>query len=133
MKLAGAFVPGTRNPVVGLVVGFQTPAVLLGKLATHEFTHGEPSFDLSWPPARTHGTAITSRAARRAVPVRQWPPGLSLHAPRGLPELVDLRPQPSIDVRHEALTRYLRALVIAIGLTRRQRNLDRVQVVVRDS
>src|SRR5262249_30267239 len=27
MKLAGVFVPGTRNPVVGLVVGFQTMPV----------------------------------------------------------------------------------------------------------
>jgi len=43
------------------------------------------------------------------------------------------RPQPSIDVRHEALTCYLRTLVIAIRLTRRQRNLDWVQIVVRDS
>ena len=41
--------------------------------------------------------------------------------------------QPSIDVRHEALTRYLRTLVVAIGLARRQRNLDGVQVIVRDS
>jgi aspartyl-tRNA(Asn)/glutamyl-tRNA(Gln) amidotransferase subunit A len=27
-------------------------AVMLGKLATHEFAHGGPSFDLPWPPAR---------------------------------------------------------------------------------
>jgi aspartyl-tRNA(Asn)/glutamyl-tRNA(Gln) amidotransferase subunit A len=27
-------------------------AVLLGKLMTHEFAHGGPSFDLPWPPAR---------------------------------------------------------------------------------
>jgi aspartyl-tRNA(Asn)/glutamyl-tRNA(Gln) amidotransferase subunit A len=27
-------------------------AVLMGKLATHEFAHGGPSFDLAWPPAR---------------------------------------------------------------------------------
>ncbi len=26
--------------------------VMLGKLATHEFAHGGPSFDLPWPPAR---------------------------------------------------------------------------------
>ena len=26
--------------------------VLMGKLATHEFAHGGPSFDLPWPPAR---------------------------------------------------------------------------------
>ena len=27
-------------------------AILLGKLVTHEFAHGGPSFDLPWPPAR---------------------------------------------------------------------------------
>ena len=27
-------------------------AILLGKLQTHEFAHGGPSFDLPWPPAR---------------------------------------------------------------------------------
>ena len=31
---------------------YQAGAVLLGKLATHEFAHGGPSFDLAWPPAR---------------------------------------------------------------------------------
>src|SRR5215469_14600532 len=58
---------------------------------------------------------------------------LRARAPRGPRELVDPRPQPSIDVRHEALTCYLRTLVVAIGLARRQRNLDGVQVVVKDS
>ena len=27
-------------------------AIIVGKLATHEFAHGGPSFDLPWPPAR---------------------------------------------------------------------------------
>jgi len=31
---------------------YQAGGVLLGKLATHEFAHGGPSFDLPWPPAR---------------------------------------------------------------------------------
>src|SRR5687767_12204205 len=31
---------------------FDAGAVLLGKLSTHEFAHGGPSFDLPWPPAR---------------------------------------------------------------------------------
>lgn len=31
---------------------YEAGAVLLGKLATHEFAHGGPSFDLPWPPAR---------------------------------------------------------------------------------
>jgi aspartyl-tRNA(Asn)/glutamyl-tRNA(Gln) amidotransferase subunit A len=30
----------------------QAGGVMLGKLATHEFAHGGPSFDLPWPPAR---------------------------------------------------------------------------------
>jgi len=31
---------------------YASGAVLVGKLATHEFAHGGPSFDLPWPPAR---------------------------------------------------------------------------------
>ena len=31
---------------------FDAGGVLLGKLSTHEFAHGGPSFDLPWPPAR---------------------------------------------------------------------------------
>jgi len=31
---------------------YDAGAVLLGKLQTHEFAHGGPSFDLPWPPAR---------------------------------------------------------------------------------
>jgi aspartyl-tRNA(Asn)/glutamyl-tRNA(Gln) amidotransferase subunit A len=31
---------------------YDAGAVLIGKLATHEFAHGGPSFDLPWPPAR---------------------------------------------------------------------------------
>ena len=31
---------------------FKAGAILLGKLSTHEFAHGGPSFDLPWPPAR---------------------------------------------------------------------------------
>ena len=47
-------------------------AVLLGKLATHEFAHGGPSFDLPWPPARNpwhleHFTGGSSSGAGAAV------------------------------------------------------------------
>jgi len=31
---------------------YRAGAVLVGKLSTHEFAHGGPSFDLPWPPAR---------------------------------------------------------------------------------
>ncbi|HEX9672348.1 MAG TPA: amidase [Burkholderiales bacterium] len=47
-------------------------AVLLGKLATHEFAHGGPSFDLPWPPARNpwnlaHFTGGSSSGAGAAL------------------------------------------------------------------
>jgi aspartyl-tRNA(Asn)/glutamyl-tRNA(Gln) amidotransferase subunit A len=47
-------------------------AVLLGKLATHEFAHGGPSFDLPWPPARNpwardHATGGSSSGSGAAV------------------------------------------------------------------
>ncbi|MFN7754158.1 MAG: amidase [Pseudomonadota bacterium] len=47
-------------------------AVLLGKLSTHEFAHGGPSFDLPWPPARNpwdteHFTGGSSSGAGAAV------------------------------------------------------------------
>jgi aspartyl-tRNA(Asn)/glutamyl-tRNA(Gln) amidotransferase subunit A len=50
----------------------QAGAVLLGKLATHEFAHGGPSFDLPWPPARNpwnteHFTAGSSSGTGAAV------------------------------------------------------------------
>src|ERR1700739_3177489 len=52
---------------------YDAGAILTGKLATHEFAHGGPSFDLPWPPARntwnrehfTRGSASGSRAGRR--------------------------------------------------------------------
>src|SRR6185437_12738867 len=47
--------------------------VMLGKLATHEFAFGGPSFDLPWPPARnpwdtTRFTAGSSSGTGAAVP-----------------------------------------------------------------
>ncbi len=50
----------------------QAGAVLLGKLATHEFAHGGPSFDLPWPPARNpwnrgHITGGSSSGSGAAV------------------------------------------------------------------
>ena len=51
---------------------YEAGAVLLGKLATHEFAHGGPSFDLPWPPARNpwhleHFTGGSSSGAGAAV------------------------------------------------------------------
>jgi aspartyl-tRNA(Asn)/glutamyl-tRNA(Gln) amidotransferase subunit A len=47
-------------------------AVLTGKLATHEFAHGGPSFDLPWPPARNpwntaHFTGGSSSGSGAAI------------------------------------------------------------------
>lgn len=46
--------------------------VLMGKLATHEFAHGGPSFDLPWPPARSpwnrdHFTGGSSSGSGAAI------------------------------------------------------------------
>ncbi|HTP96844.1 MAG TPA: amidase [Burkholderiales bacterium] len=51
---------------------YDAGAVLLGKLATHEFAHGGPSFDLPWPPARNpwqpdHYTGGSSSGSAAAV------------------------------------------------------------------
>ena len=43
-------------------------AVLIGKLALHEFAIGGPAFDLPWPPARNPwNTNQATRAVRRAA------------------------------------------------------------------
>ena len=51
---------------------YEAGGVLLGKLQTHEFAHGGPSFDLPWPPARNpwnleHFTGGSSSGSRAAV------------------------------------------------------------------
>ena len=51
---------------------YEAGGVLLGKLATHEFAHGGPSFDLPWPPARNpwhleHFTGGSSSGSGAAV------------------------------------------------------------------
>ena len=56
-------------------------AVLLGKLATHEFAHGGPSFDLPWPPARNpwnleHFTGGSSSGSGTTLPSSRAPSSL---------------------------------------------------------
>jgi aspartyl-tRNA(Asn)/glutamyl-tRNA(Gln) amidotransferase subunit A len=56
-------------------------AVLLGKLQTHEFAHGGPSFDLPWPPARNpwnleHFTGGSSSGSAAAVAAGLLPAAL---------------------------------------------------------
>jgi len=51
---------------------YEAGMVLMGKLSTHEFAHGGPSFDLPWPPARNpwnldHVTGGSSSGSGAAV------------------------------------------------------------------
>ncbi|HJU15769.1 MAG TPA: amidase [Stellaceae bacterium] len=82
---------------------YQAGAVLLGKLATHEFAHGGPSFDLPWPPARNpwnreHFTGGSSSGAGAAVAAGLVPGALgsdtggSIRGPAALCGIVGLKP-----------------------------------------
>ncbi|MEZ5849354.1 MAG: amidase [Hyphomicrobiaceae bacterium] len=77
--------------------------VLLGKLATHEFAHGGPSFDLPWPPARNpwntaHFTGGSSSGSGAALAARLVPASLgsdtggSIRGPAGLCGIAGLKP-----------------------------------------
>jgi aspartyl-tRNA(Asn)/glutamyl-tRNA(Gln) amidotransferase subunit A len=59
----------------------ESGAVLLGKLQTHEFAHGGPSFDLPWPPSRNpwnlaHFTGGSSSGAGAALAAGLTPAAL---------------------------------------------------------
>jgi aspartyl-tRNA(Asn)/glutamyl-tRNA(Gln) amidotransferase subunit A len=82
---------------------YQAGAVLLGKLATHEFAHGGPSFDLPWPPARNpwnrdHFTGGSSSGAGAAIAAGFVPAALgsdtggSIRGPAALCGIVGLKP-----------------------------------------
>ncbi len=77
--------------------------VLLGKLATHEFAHGGPSFDLPWPPARNpwntaHFTGGSSSGSGAAIAAGLVPVSLgsdtggSIRGPAGLCGISGLKP-----------------------------------------
>ena len=82
---------------------FAAGAVLLGKLATHEFAHGGPSFDLPWPPARNpwnpayypggsssgSGVAVAAGFALAALGTDT---GSSIRSPASLCGVVGLKP-----------------------------------------
>jgi aspartyl-tRNA(Asn)/glutamyl-tRNA(Gln) amidotransferase subunit A len=82
---------------------YQAGAILLGKLATHEYAHGGPSFDLPWPPARNpwnrkHFTGGSSSGSAAAVAAGFMPlamgsdTGGSIRGPAALCGLVGLKP-----------------------------------------
>src|SRR5207247_3747695 len=77
--------------------------VLMGKLATHEFAFGGPSFDLPWPPARNpwnaeHFTGGSSSGTAAAVAAGMVLGGLgsdtggSIRSPAALCGITGLKP-----------------------------------------
>ena len=69
-RLLQDWVPDADATTVRLLA--EAGAVALGKLATHEFAYGGPSFDLPWPPARNpwdpaHFTSGSSSGTGAAV------------------------------------------------------------------
>jgi aspartyl-tRNA(Asn)/glutamyl-tRNA(Gln) amidotransferase subunit A len=82
---------------------YEAGAILTGKLATHEFAHGGPSFDLPWPPARNpwnreHFTGGSSSGSAAAVAAGFVPAALgsdtggSIRGPAALCGIVGLKP-----------------------------------------
>jgi len=78
-------------------------AILTGKLATHEFAHGGPSFDLPWPPARNpwntaHFTGGSSSGSAAAIAAGLIPAALgsdtggSIRGPAALCGITGLKP-----------------------------------------
>src|SRR5215472_9418097 len=91
---------GIRTTVSKL---YAAGATLTGKLATHEFAHGGPSFDLPWPPARNpwsreHFTGGSSSGSGAAVAAGLVPAALgsdtggSIRGPAALCGIVGLKP-----------------------------------------
>jgi len=82
---------------------YDAGAIFTGKLATHEFAHGGPSFDLPWPPARNpwnreHFTGGSSSGSGAAVAAGFVPGALgsdtggSIRGPAALCGIVGLKP-----------------------------------------
>jgi aspartyl-tRNA(Asn)/glutamyl-tRNA(Gln) amidotransferase subunit A len=95
------YVPGFDATTVTKL--YEAGAVLLGKLSTHEFAHGGPSFDLPWPAARNpwnleHFTGGSSSGSGASVAAGLAPGSLgsdtggSIRNPAALCGLVGLKP-----------------------------------------
>jgi aspartyl-tRNA(Asn)/glutamyl-tRNA(Gln) amidotransferase subunit A len=100
-KICENYVPGEDATTVARL--YRAGAVLLGKLATHEFAYGGPSFDLPWPPARNpwnpeHFTGGSSSGAGAAVAAGLVPAAMgsdtggSIRGPAALCGIVGLKP-----------------------------------------
>lgn len=90
---------------------YEAGAVLLGKLATHEFAHGGPATDLPWPPSRNpwnleHFTGGSSNGPGAAIASAFLPCALgtdtggSIRGPSALCGIVGLRPTYGLVSRH---------------------------------
>ncbi|MEA2745415.1 MAG: aspartyl-tRNA(Asn)/glutamyl-tRNA(Gln) amidotransferase subunit [Acetobacteraceae bacterium] len=95
------YVPGFDATTVAKL--YEAGAVLLGKLSTHEFAHGGPSFDLPWPVARNpwnreYATGGSSSGSGASVAAGLAPGSLgsdtggSIRNPAALCGLVGLKP-----------------------------------------
>jgi aspartyl-tRNA(Asn)/glutamyl-tRNA(Gln) amidotransferase subunit A len=100
-KICENYVPSEDATTVTRL--YHAGGILLGKLATHEFAHGGPSFDLPWPPARNpwnpeHFTGGSSSGAGAAIAAGFVPgamgsdTGGSIRGPAAFCGIVGLKP-----------------------------------------